>query len=462
MESLTAGEVRDAVGGRLVCGSPEVRVGGVYVDSRIVGEGEMFVAVRGARFDGHDFVDEAVKKKVSAVMVDHPVPVPSGVCSIVVGDTVEALGRLAEWYRRRFDATVVGVMGSNGKTTTKEMLKGMLGKAGRTVASPASFNNQIGVPLTLFRVDKETEYVVVEMGTSRRGDIAYLGRMVMPQLVVLTCVREEHLEGLGDLEGVIEEQAGVLDSLASCDGTLIYNGDDAGSIAVAARFKGEKVSFGFGEGCAFRCTWRDGGLWGNVFRLVDGSEYRMGIPGLHGVYNALAALCAARILGVHSDAAAEALWEFEPPPMRTNVWRSGGVVVVDDTYNANPSSFRAALDVLSQGDGRRIVVCGDMLEMGSASEALHRQLGEEMVDAGVDVLVCVGESAVLVGTAAVKKGFGGEVFFCRSAEEAAALFPGILSGRDIVLVKGSRAMRMELIVRTIKDSLDAVPSAVSM
>lgn len=444
-------EIVRATQGALVAGDLGVPVTGVSIDSRTLRLGEAFFAIRGHNLDGHAFVTDAANRGAACLVVrtltdDTPVGVPL----VLVEDTTRALGALAAMHRQRFDVPVIGVTGSNGKTTTKELIAGALGVRWQTLKSLGSFNNQWGLPLTLLRLGPEHQAVVVEIGTNRPGEIRTLADIAGPTIGVVTTVAPAHTEFFGSLEAVREEKADLIRALTPA-GRAVLNADDARVATMAPETRAAVITFGIHSSARVRCV-------GPVvdderemsFMLATGDErqrIRLSLSGRHNVTNALAAAAVGVTLGMTLTEIAAGLATVRPAPGR-GVWRRAGTIrILDDTYNANPASVRAAMETIAahRGDHRVIVVLGDMLELGAISEASHREVGREIVAFGADELVGMGPYARMAVEAAREAGLA-EAHATRTLEDTVAHLLKRLAEGDIVLVKGSRGMRMERVV----------------
>jgi UDP-N-acetylmuramoyl-tripeptide--D-alanyl-D-alanine ligase len=441
-----------ACGGELRGGGSEAPVRRVCTDSRQAREGDLFVALRGERFDGHDFIAEVARKGVAGVVVERakaPAAAP-GCPLILVEDTRRALGRMAARYREDFTLPLIAVAGSNGKTTTKELLAAVLRERGSTLASEASFNNDIGVPLTLLRLETSHTAAVLEAGTNHPGELPALLGIIRPRYGVLTGIGREHLEFFGDLDGVAREEGSLAETLPS-DGALFLHGDGDWTEAISRRAKCRVVTAGLGP----RNDWRAEAIRvtdeGTVFRATSprqefSGEYRLRLLGRHQVPNALLVLAAAAELGVSSEQARRGLAACPPPRMRLNLRQAGGVRVLDDSYNANADSTQAALETLRELScaGRRVAVLGDMAELGSHTVAAHEEAGRAAARAGVDLLVAVGRHAGATAAAARSAGLRDVIEFAEVPAAAAAVRTFARVG-DLVLLKGSRAAGLERI-----------------
>jgi len=435
---------------------PDLPVSGVTIDSRAVQPGHLFVALRGARDDGHRFLGEAFASGAAAAVVDVPEAAAShramGRPVVLVEDARRALGALAAGYRRSLDLKVVGITGSNGKTTTKEMLRLILGA--RAVVSPASFNNDLGVPLTLLQANRTHRFCVCEIGTNAPGEVAALAAIARPDAGIVLNVGESHLRGLGSLDGVAEEKAALVDALPA-DGCAILNWDDEVTRAMMARAPCLALTFGtWPDADVFASDVRAGGF-SLGFKLLGKRRVTLDAIGVYNVHNALAAASAAMWLGEHACAVADRLERFRPAPMRMAVERVGGVRLVNDAYNANPRSVEAALSEIGCRDaGRRIAVLGDMRELGTHSEALHERVGRRAGRAGIDVVWAIGPRSRRIAEAARQAGVR-HVHWNESVSEAVARPPVRPAAGDVFLFKASRSMRLERVAAAVRRRAEA-------
>jgi UDP-N-acetylmuramoyl-tripeptide--D-alanyl-D-alanine ligase len=457
MEACRLKFVSTACAGEQISGLPETRVQRVCTDSRQVKPGDLFFALRGGRFDGHDFLQASAEKGAVAVVVERGrVPTNWDGCAVIaVEDTRRALGRLAADYRKDFMLPVVAVGGSNGKTTTKELVASVLKERLATLWSEASFNNDIGVPLTLLRLDKSHQAAVLETGTNHPGELAPLVRMVQPNYGVITSIGREHLEFFGDVAGVAQEE-GWLAELLPTDGKLFVDGDSEWASQTAARTRAQVLRVGFAPANEWRARGVRLDKQGVKFH-VDGpkadfaGEYRMRLLGRHQVMNALFAIAIGMELGLSRADVAQGLAECRPAKMRLELCEVGGVSLLDDTYNANADSMLAALRTLQElpCKGRRVAVLGDMAELGAHAEGAHEEAGRLAAELGVAQLFAVGEMAPVMGRAARAAGLN-RVFEFADVETAAAAVKSFVKPGDSVLVKASRAMRLERISELLR------------
>jgi len=439
---MSASEVASVTGGRP--SGADTRFSGVSTDSRSVGRNELFVALRGERFDGHDFLDAAAGRGAAAAMVDRDYQGPYPLPVVIVPDTKRALGELARDWRSRFAPVLIAVTGSNGKTTVKEMLAAILRRhAGdqAVLATTGNLNNDIGVPLTLLKMRPTHRWCAIELGMNHRGEIASLAGIAAPTIALVNNAQREHLEFMGSVEEVAAENASVYDALPAA-GTAVINADDEHAALFRQRAGARRVvEFGL-KGAMVSGRYALGGLQSEL-RLHtpqgDG-QATLAIPGLHNVRNALAAAACAHAAGIQAATIAAGLSAFRPYTGRLQVKQArGGLTVIDDSYNANPDSVRAAIDVLAACTPPTVLVLGDMGEVGPQGPAFHREIGAYARARGVTRLLALGEAAA---RAAEAFGAGGGHFGDVNALVAA------IEGRT-VLVKGSRFMKMERVVAAL-------------
>ncbi|MEW6547384.1 MAG: UDP-N-acetylmuramoyl-tripeptide--D-alanyl-D-alanine ligase [Bacillota bacterium] len=424
-------------------------------DSRRVNPGTLFVAIPGAATDGHLFLEDAFARGAVAALVSREPQRPAGGPCLLVPDTVLALGKLALSHRLRFSPVVIGITGSLGKTSTKDMAASVLGTRYRVLKNEGNLNTEVGVPLTLFGLDATHEVALIEMAMRGRGQIAYLAGLARPRMGVVTNVSESHLELLGSIEEVARAKAELVAALPP-DGTAILNGDDPRVRRMGERFPGRVVYFGLGAGCEVRASGvRSLGDRGSRFLLHLGEEVGevfLPVPGRHQVPNALAAAAVGWALGLSLVEIVRGLENPALSGMRMEVVRLGGVTVLNDAYNASPTSTSAALETLMDIPGRRhLAVLGDMLELGPRAIPGHREVGRLVARLGLDYLLTVGTLSRHLVEAAREEGMPGErITSVDSAREAAELVNGLLGEGDVVLVKGSRGMKLEQVVAALR------------
>lgn len=450
MEPRSLQYISTACAGEQAGGSPGTFVQRVSTDSRQIQPGDLFVALPGERFDGHDFLIEVANKGAGGVMIERNRKRPDlDRCPmILVDNTRHALGRLAAAYRKDFVLPVIAVGGSNGKTTTKELLASVLKQKLPTLASKASFNNDIGVPLTLLKLDKTHKAAVVEVGTNHPGEIANLVGMAAPTHGVITSIGREHLEFFGDLAGVAREE-GSLAELLPAEGKLFLNGDNEWASVIARRTRASFARAGFSDGNDWRARSLRLDKEGITFKVdapqMDfGGDYRINLFGRHQVTNALLAIAVAAELGLSKAEIEQGLFECKPAKMRLQVWEFNGVRVLDDAYNANADSMVAALQTLQElpCKGRRIAVLGDMAELGASSEAVHEEVGRRAAELGVAQLFAVGKMASVMARGARNAGLNRVLEF-GDVESAAGAVKQFVKPGDLLLLKASRVTRLE-------------------
>lgn len=427
-------------------GAP-VSLAGVSIDSRTLERGALFVAIRGARFDGHDFVGAAAARGASAALVQRDVEAPTGFPVLRVEDTTRALGDLARHVRLASDVPLVGITGSTGKTTTKEMAAALLATRGPVLKSEGNFNNYWGLPLSLLRLDERHTAVVLEMGMSSPGELSHLSDVARPDVAAITNVAPVHLEFFDSVDAIADAKAEILEGLRP-GGAAVLNRDDARVRRIGERFGGEVVWFGRGRECDVSAErWR-GTVHGGRFDLRLGGavfDVALPLPGAHFVTGFLAAAACAHRLGVGGEAIVEAAAGIRPAPHRGNVLRlAERVTLLDDTYNSSPVAVEAMVAALDlSAPGRRVAFLGDMLELGPDAAALHRQTGERIAPR-LECLVAVGPLAAHFLEGARAAGVPAEALHAfADSEAAAAAVPDLVHPGDAVLVKGSRSVRME-------------------
>ena len=420
------------------------------IDSRTLKQGDAFLALKGENFDGHDFISSAEDSETSALIVEQRQD--TSLPQIVVENTHLALAAIARLNRRASQATVLAMTGSQGKTTVKEMVHSILAEHGSTMATAANLNNTIGVPLTLLRIKSEHEFAVIEMGADRIGEIAFSASATEPDIAIITCASPAHVEGFGSLEGIVEGKGEILDSLNE-KGVAVLNGDDkfvsrwqqrashcktvlfGGPKNESAHYRATKIETRAGEGVCFELVSPQGSI-----------DIKLQLLGEHNAINATAAAAAALEAGASLQEVQSGLAKLQPVAGRlVQVPGKAGSVIIDDTYNAGPSSFKAAIDVLSQFPGRRIVVAGDMKELGAEAESAHAEVGQYAQEKNIDELWVTGEFGYITA-----REFGTSAIKFETQEQLIAHCVEQVSAGDIFLVKGSRGSRMENIVAGLR------------
>ncbi len=457
--SLTAGEIVQATAGELLAGDLHSPAEGVASDSRQVRPGQLFIPLKGPRFDGHEFIGEALAKGASGSLVQRgrekstAGPNRQGKFFVRVENVLTALGDLAHFWRRRYSGKVVAITGSNGKTTTKEMAARILAERFNVLRTEGNLNNLIGLPLMLLRLSPVHEVAVLEMGMSGLGEIRRLKEIAEPQVSLITNIGRAHLEFLGSLEGVARAKGELWEGLKEED-WIAVNVDDRRVAELASRLKCRKKTFGIlgkadvrGEDLSL-----DNGRGIRLALRIGGMKRLVSLPafGRHNVYNALAAATLGDILGVGLEGIAAGLETFQIYPGRGRLIRlAEGVSILDDSYNANPDSLRATLLTFAEmKEGNRgILVMGDMLEIGASSAEVHEQAGKSIGAMGFEHLFFLGEMAKKLTEGALSSGMGEtKVHFCQTHEEVLKGLEKVIERGDWILVKGSRGMHMERII----------------
>jgi UDP-N-acetylmuramoyl-tripeptide--D-alanyl-D-alanine ligase len=459
---ITAGEIIQSMGGELVSGMAGLILTGISTDSRKMEPGRLFVALKGERYDGHNFVEKAVEGGASAVVIEKGsrigISEDNGPAVIAVPDTLNALGTLASWWRHQHDVTLAAVTGSAGKTTTKEMTAGILALGAETLKNEGNLNNLIGLPLTLLRLERGHDKAVLEMGMNRPGEIGRLTKIADPDVGLITNVGKAHLEGVGDLMGVARAKVELLEKISNRS-HFIINGDDDLLKEEASRIKGGFITYGLRQENVIRAdSIRSMGREGMSFNILYQDNcvpVRIKVPGLHNLFNALAAAAVAICMKESFENIVSGLSRFEGIEGRfMTVSLPGGIILVDDTYNSNPSSLKAALDsVKEMADGkmRLIVGLGEMMELGDEAIPAHLEAGAMAAEIGASYLFVMGEHAGEMLTGALEKGFSRKrAVETRSHQEMAQKIEEIAGKDDLILLKGSRETGLEKVSEILK------------
>jgi len=453
MEALTIKEILDVTGGRILFSSCEddTVIRNISTDSRMVKKGDLFVALRGEHFDGHDFIPDAFVKGAKAVLVSKDIRVNKPI--IKVKDTLRALGDIAAYYRSKFKIVVVGVTGSNGKTTTKNMIAGLLSAKFSVIYSHASFNNFIGVPLTVFRIRRDTDILVQEMETNILGGIERLSYITKPSAGVVTNISPTHLESLKTEYNVFREKSELIKSL-TYDGVSVINRDDSFFMELKKQsFPRRIITFGINKGADFKAEnirMAKGGIYFNI------GSVRFSLPTVFykNVYNALAAISVSNgIFGISLKRSAFLLKGFKFPPLRAQLIKTKKALIINDCFNANPQSMEDALSMLvSLSADTKIAVLGDMFELGADSDKLHYKIGKLCADFNLDTLITYGRKSRFIARGAKDNGLN-RITCCKTHKDVVKSLINDIKPSSVVLVKGSRAMRMENIVRELSHKL---------
>jgi UDP-N-acetylmuramoyl-tripeptide--D-alanyl-D-alanine ligase len=451
MERVTLNELQIATGGRAIaCDPAAIAFERVSIDSRTTGCGDLFWALEGPTYDGHDFVKDAIARGAVACVVQENKAVAGKIPTLVVPDVLKGLQDFARSYRQRMDALVIGITGTVGKTTTRELVHSVLGTTFEGCRSRKNFNNQFGVPLSVLDIERRHEFAVLELAASHRGEIRQLADIARPEIGLLTSIGAAHLDGFGTIEAVAATKAELLESLPA-SGFAVINGDDSRCRAAAARARCRVILVGEASDNNLRATSIEVDRHSVRFQ-IDGTTYGIPAVGRHHVSAGLAAIAVAREVGIKANDIAEGLARFVPAPGRCQVRLRRPWTVIDDTYNANPSSTEAACRLLSQWDcgGSRILVLADMLELGAESAAWHTSVGQSAACLGIDRLIAFGRYGADCLAGARGEGMPSEqLALCDKVDVVAAVLDCWLEPGDVVLVKGSRSMRMDRVVEQL-------------
>lgn len=460
MDPRTVQFAAEASGGRLLDIRGDAVFTGVTIDSRAVRPGDLFVALRGENADGHTFLEDSLARGAAAVVVEPGVAGAAGKPRLEVENPRAALGKIAAAYRTAFDLPTVAIAGSNGKTTTKELCAAVLRQKLRTLWSEASFNNDLGIPLTLLRLEMDHQAGVFEAGTNHPGELAPLLRMIRPRYGVITSIGREHLEYFRDLAGVIDEE-GSLGEVLPADGTLFVNGDTPGVAELSARTEARVVTCGVRPQNAWRILRGRMDVSGTTFELEApdpeySGTYHTHLLGMHQTVNASFAVCLGKELGLGRAEIQRGLDSCQAAKMRLQLRRIDDFILIDDSYNANADSMHAALDTLARFPcaGRRLAVLGDMGELGHHAAEAHEEVGVIAAAKNVDCLFTIGERSL--GTAAAAKAAGlAEVESFPEIAPAVLRLRGAVRPKDVVLVKASRSSRLERVVAELEQHFGA-------
>ena len=446
MRNMTLAQAAEACGGKL-CGRYDENspLGRIVIDSRAVEPGDLFAAYKGERVDGHDYISAAFDKGAACCVAQR---IPEGETRpiLLVEDVQRALEQIAEAYRTTLSLPIVGITGSVGKTSAKEMIASVLEQRFRVLKTDKNLNNQIGVPMTVSRIEPEHQAAVVEMGISGFGEMRLLSRIVRPTVAVFTVIGHAHLEFLHDRQGVFRAKTEMLEYMDE-DGVLLVNGDD--DLLRQLSCKQKLYRFGLGEGNEIRAVDVRPDESGRTSCRIchDGRSFPVRIPayGQHMVYAALEGAAVGLSLGLTEEEIAAGIAGFETVGRRSAVTDTGKITLVDDSYNANPDSVKCGVDSLMQLPGRHVCILGDMLELGEEEEAMHRDVGAYAASRGVDLVLCSGRLG-----AAIAEGAGERGRWFASVDELNRALPELIREGDRVLVKASRGMRFERIAEALK------------
>lgn len=460
MKNLTLENIAKVCDGKLYANDTVINkeISSITTDSRNIEKDCMFVAIKGERVDGNKFVVKSYEDGALVCLSEdkqdkNGIEVPAGKGYIVVKSCYQALKDIAEYYREVMDTKIIGITGSVGKTSTKEMLAAVMSEKYNTLKTQGNFNNEVGVPLTLFRLREEHELAIVEMGISDFGEMTRLGKIVKPDACVITNIGQCHLENLGDRDGVLKAKTEIFDFIKK-GGKAFLNGDDDKLSTVREVNGSTPVFFGFdSKNDIYAKDIVSNGLLGTAFTAVTPSgeiKLKVNVPGYHMVSNALAAVAIGLELGLSEKQIAAGVAAFKPVAGHSSIVKTDKFTIMDDCYNANPVSTKAGLDVLSQADERTVAILGDMFELGTDEKKLHFEVGEYAVNKNIDCIICVGELAKEYYNGAMSTGKTENLYYFETRDNAIESLKDILKESDAILVKASHGMKFEKIVEVLK------------
>ncbi len=455
MENITISEIIKATGGKLLSGNTDQIISSVSTDSRKIGKNCLFIPLKGENFNGNDFIEKAFENGaiVSFISADYGPENING-SLIEVKDTLKAMQDLAKYYRNKFNIPVIGVTGSVGKTTTKEMIAAALGKTMRVFKTEGNYNGQIGLPLTIFNLDSSYEVAILEMGVSKFGEMEKLRDIADPDIGVITNIGMSHMENFKTMENTCREKLKIVKKE---NAVLYLNGDSPILLKSGKDIPQKVVYFGLNGDYPFKCqdVYSTSGTT-NLTLITPEFREEISIPclGIHNVYNALAAIAIALGMGVHLDDIKEGLLTFKNVVMRQQISEINGITIIDDSYNASPDSMKSAVNVLkSVGSGRKIVVMADMLELGKNSAKAHYDIGRYIAIEGIDILLTIGDESKNASDGAKNANQHIKIIHCKNNDEAYEILKTNIKATDKILIKGSRGMHTEEIVKSLKNTL---------
>lgn len=453
MEPIKISEILNATNGNLIKGNNNYPVKGITIDSRKVSQDDLFIAIKGKSLDGHNFIKEAFENGATSIVSKNLCSECKAVNQIIVSNTTKALGDIAMYYRKKFNPTVIAITGSNGKTTTKEMLGAILKSKLNIVKAPNSFNNDIGVPLTVLRLTNDTRALIVEMEMNEIGGTRRLCDIARPEIGVITNIGDTHLEFMHSRDGVAQEKSELFEAISG-NGIAILNSDDIMVMNIGEKFNfKQKITFGIKNKAEIYANQIiNKKEQGTEFLLNSKYQVKLSIPGIYNIYNALAATCVAQAMDADFTDIVSSLESFKLTMMRMEKLNINGIEIINDAYNANPQSMMASLETFVgfSSKGRKVVILGDMLELGEKSSELHKNLGKNLPD-GINILVTVGEQAKYIAEEAKKVGKTLDMILTYTDPlEAGNKLVDIIRNTDKILIKGSRAVKMEEIINKLE------------
>ncbi len=457
MKNLTLENIAKAVEGKLFHGEnipADTEAEGVVIDSRQVGKNYIFVAIKGERVDGHDFVRDVFEKDALAMIAERELDTDRPY--ILVESSLEALKKLAAYYREGLDTKIVGITGSVGKTSTKEFISSVLGQKYKVLKTEGNFNNEIGVPLTLFKIRDFHEVAVIEMGISDFGEMHRLSYMVRPDICVMTNIGLCHLENLGSRDGILKAKSEIFD-FASRDAVAVLNMDDDKLYSVKEVKNRKPVYYGMNRNAdVYAESVEANGIYGTkavIFLKKEDKkiEVKIPLPGKHMVYNAMAAATVGEILGLGAEEIRQGIENIQSVGGRLHIIETEKYTIIDDCYNANPVSVRSSLDVLNNAEERKVAILGDMFELGADEKKLHYQLGEYFKEKQIDMAVLAGELSENTYQGIRDSGAATQVYYYKTLEDLLEYLDIMVQEKDVILVKASHSMHFEKIVEKLRN-----------
>jgi len=449
---LTVGDIKKITNGKLLQGNASTAIKGVSIDSRRIQQKNVFVAIIGERFNGHDFIRTAIRKGAKALVVSKKLVCSEDIAVLRVKDTTKALGRIAAWHRSQFSIPVIAVTGSAGKTTTKELVASILATRFKVLKNFKTENNQYGVPLTLLKLNMSHQLVVIELGTNQPGDIRWLAQIVRPTTVIFTNIGDSHLARLRNKRGVFNEKVQLINYMEE-KGEIILNGDDRYLLNISEKKARRKITrFGFGAKVDYKAHHVIVENNRRIHFQLRGRTFKINSPVKHNVYNALAAISCGLHHKIRYNDMDSAFQRFQFRNARQEVIKNGRFWLIDDTYNANPLSLNSALNTLDslKIKGKKILVCADMLELGRQSKALHQSAGRMIAGSTVNAVVTIGHQAQYISQSLSRSDGNVNAFHYNNLKEVHRRLKSLYCPGDAVLVKGSRSMHMERTVNFLK------------
>ena len=459
MKNLTLENIARSCGGILMCKSEELKfkeVSDIVTDNRKVTEGSMFIAIKGNRVDGHSFINSAYEMGAICVIAERDIQDDRPY--IIVEDSLTAIKRIARYYRENLDVKVVGITGSVGKTSTKEMISSVLSEKYNVLKTEGNFNNELGLPLTIFRIREEHEIAVLEMGISDFGEMTRLSEIARPDVAVITNIGICHMENLKSRDGILQAKTEMFKNINK-DAVIILNGDDD-KLSTIEEYNGIKPIFYYADDISEKNIYADkiqsNGIKGikcNIHHNESDINVNINIPGRHMVYNALAAACVGKVFGLNDKEIKSGIEKLKPVSGRNNIIELDNITVIDDCYNANPVSMKASIDVLEFAEGRKVAILGDMFELGSNEAELHAGIGEYISKTDIEVIIFVGH---LINHAFIKlsdtDAGNKKIYYFDNLDEMFTELDKVIMSNDTILVKASHGMNFVKIVEYLKNN----------